>query len=130
MQTYKIVGLLLRIGVAFAFIYPAFSALINPSAWIGFFPLFVINLFPFDTIILLHLFGAVEVSIALWILSGKNIFWPSILAGVMLLLIIIFNFSQMDVIFRDIPILLMIIILALLSRQHFPRQDAPEAQPN
>lgn len=108
----KKIDWILRIGVAFAFLYPPISALANPFAWIGYFPLFVTNIFP-DAILLLYIFGAVEVVIGLWILSGKKIFIPSALAVVMLASIIIFNFSQMDVLFRDIPILLMAVALAI-----------------
>lgn len=111
----KNIDLLLRIGVAFAFLYPPISALVNPFAWVGYFPLFVTNLFP-NAILLLHLFGGVEVIIGLWILSGKNIFVPSVLAAVLLAGIIVFNLSQMDVLFRDIPILLMAVALALSRR--------------
>ena len=69
MNTDKKIDLLLRIGVAFAFLYPPISALFNPFAWIGYFPFFLTNLFS-DPIVLLHFFGVVEVIVGLWILSG------------------------------------------------------------
>jgi len=104
---------LLRIGVAFAFIYPAISAWINPFSWIGYFPAFLLALAEPHSIVLLHVFGAIEIAIALWILFGRNILIPSALAAFMLFGIVAFNFSQMDVLFRDIPIFLMALILAL-----------------
>ena len=107
---------LLRIAVAFAFLYPPISALVNPFAWIGYFPLFITNIFP-NAIILLHIFGVVEVVIGLWILSGKHIFIPSALAVFILFGIIVFNFSQMDILFRDVSILLMAVALMISSRQ-------------
>ena len=107
--------LFLRVGVAFAFIYPAVSAYFNPLSWVGFFPAFVLNIFPNDTF-LLQMFGISEIIIALWILSGKKIFIPSILATVYLLLIVAFNGQIFDVVFRDIPIALM--ALALLFHAH------------
>ncbi|MBI2618145.1 hypothetical protein HYW58_01710 [Candidatus Kaiserbacteria bacterium] len=115
----KRIDFLLRIGVAFAFLYPPISALVNPFAWVGYFPLFVTNLFP-NAILLLHTFGVIEVVIALWILSGKNIFIPSVLAVAMLVGIIVFNLSQMDVLFRDIPIILMAVALALTHFKKSP----------
>ena len=115
----KTVDLLLRIGVSFAFIYPAISALFNPYAWIGYFPLFLTNLVPFDVFILLNIFGVVEIIIGLWILSGKKIFIPSTIAVAMLAGIVIFNLSQIDVLFRDIPIILMAIVLAII---HYPQK--------
>lgn len=110
------VEFLLRIGIALAFIYPPVSALFNPYSWVGYFPVFVSNR-GFDMIVLLHIFGAVEMLIALWILFGKRIFIPSAIASFILAAIVVFNLNQMDVLFRDISILLMSIALALLHRK-------------
>ncbi len=112
------VSLILRIGLAFAFLYPAISALFNPFAWIGYFPEFTHTIVPNDTI-LLSLFGFIEVIIGFWILSGKHIFYPSVAAAVLLFLIVAFNFPQMDVVFRDISIFAMAVALAIL---HYPKQ--------
>jgi len=110
------VEILLRIAVAFAFIYPAVAAVFDPFSWIGFFPLFLRDLFPSD-MLLLHLFGITEVAIALWILVGKRIFIPSALASIYLVVIILFNLSLFDIIFRDVSILLAALALAILHRQ-------------
>jgi uncharacterized membrane protein YphA (DoxX/SURF4 family) len=107
------IELLLRIGVAFSFIYPPISAFFNPYSWVGYIPQFAAVL-PIETVALLHIFGIGELIIGAWILFGKKIFIPSILASVFLALIIGFNWTQMDVLFRDIPILLMALCLALL----------------
>lgn len=115
----KKVDSLLRIGVAFTFIYPPISALFNPFAWIGYFPAFALGIIP--DLVLLHLFGAVEIVIGLWILSGRNIFIPSAFATVMLITIVIFNISQMDIVFRDLSIAAMSLALAL---KHYPKQYA------
>ena len=109
----NIVHVLLRIGVAFAFIYPAVAAFFDPLSWIGFFPAFMRDLFGSETL-LLSLFGLTEIALALWILVGRRIFIPSVIASVYLFLIIVFNLSLLDIIFRDIPILLMAIALALI----------------
>ena len=105
--------LLLRIGVAFAFIYPAVSAYFEPLSWIGFFPEFFRDTFISETL-LLHLFGISEIAIALWILIGRNILIPSVLAALYLFLIVVFNLSSLDILFRDIPIMLMAVALAVL----------------
>jgi uncharacterized membrane protein YphA (DoxX/SURF4 family) len=115
----KNVSLILRIGLAFAFLYPAISAIFNPFAWIGYFPQFAHTLIPNDTL-LLHLFGAVETIIGLWLLSGKKVFYPSAVAAIMLFFIVVFNLPQMDVVFRDISILAMAIALMVLHR---PNRD-------
>ena len=105
------IDLLLRVGVAFAFVYPAISAFFNPLAWVGYFPVFVGDIIPIE--IALLIFGVVEIVIAVWILFGKNIFVPSLIATVLLLAIVVVNWSQMNVVFRDIPIALMSLALAL-----------------
>ncbi|MCE9541883.1 hypothetical protein K8R03_05005 [Candidatus Kaiserbacteria bacterium] len=95
-------NIILRVGVAFAFLYPPIDALANPYSWIGYFPPFMHGYIS-DTV-LLHSFGALEVVIALWILSGWRIFWPSLLATLMLLSIVIFDFNDFEVLFRDLSI--------------------------
>jgi len=117
MREEGIAKLLLRIGVAFAFIYPAVSAYFEPLSWIGFFPGFLRDVFPSETL-LLHLFGISEVVIALWILIGRNIFIPSALGAIYLFGIVIFNLPSLDIVFRDISIMLMAVVLAVL---HYTR---------
>ena len=108
--------LLLRLGVAFAFLYPAIDAWFVPNSWIGYFPGFLLTLFKGNELVLLHAFGATGISIALWILSGKKIFIPSVLATLYLAAIVMLNFSQMEVIFRDVAIGMASAALALMSR--------------
>ena len=107
---------ILRAGLAFAFLYPAVSAWFNPFAWIGYFPPFLLTAANGYEPILLHAFGGTEILIALWVLFGRNVFWPSILAAGYLLGIVAFNLNQMDVIFRDISILAIAIVLARMHR--------------
>src|SRR3989344_579585 len=114
----RVVSLLFRIGVAFAFLYPPISALLNPAAWVGYFPPSFLDLFSGQELFLLHSFGIFEVLIALWILSGKKIFVPSAVATLSLLAIVAFNFSQIDVVFRDLSIAA---AAAALAVQNYPR---------
>ncbi|MSR70473.1 hypothetical protein EXS62_00290 [Candidatus Kaiserbacteria bacterium] len=114
--------LFLRVGVAFAFLYPPLSAIFgDPYTWLGYFPqsvrglaLSLSNGFV-DDLLLLHAFGVVEILIALWILSGYKIFLPALGATVLLLAIVVFNFSQMDVVFRDLSIAAAALSLALIN---------------
>ncbi len=108
---------ILRIGLAFSFIYPPISAFINPYAWVGYFPTFIIQIIPIDSLILLHIFGVFELGIAVWILFGKKILIPSVVALVSLFLIVACNFTQMDILFRDIPIMLMALLLCILNKK-------------
>jgi len=65
--------------------------------------------------ILLPAFSIFEIILALWILWGKYLFYSSLLASVSLLGIIFFNLGQMDIIFRDISILLTAVSLSVYS---------------
>ena len=107
--------LTLRIALAFSLLYPALRAVQNPSAWIGYFPPFVLNgaaTLGISPTVLLHAFGFIEVVLALWILSGKKILIPALSAAAMLAGIIICNLAQFDILFRDISILIIALVLA------------------
>ncbi len=112
-KTGSLEQLLLRCGVAFAFIYPAVSAVFDPFSWIGYFPQFMLGIVP--DAVLLHAFGFSEILIGIWILLGWRILIPSLLASLYLTLIVILNFNQMDVIFRDISILFMSLALVVIA---------------
>ena len=107
----QVVHLLLRISVAFAFLYPPITALIEPYTWLGYIP----DLFRLGTdgVVILHLFGIVEVLLALWILSGWRIVYPSLAAAAMLLAIVVFNPAEFPIVFRDISIALVALVLVL-----------------
>jgi uncharacterized membrane protein YphA (DoxX/SURF4 family) len=113
----KLADLILRIGTAFAFLYPAINAYSNPYTWIGYFPKFTQGILP--DMVLLHSFGVIEIIIALFILFGKNVFWSAVIASLMLAGIIIFNFRDFEILFRDVAILAMTISLAIT---HAPKK--------
>jgi hypothetical protein len=103
---------LVRLAIAFAFFYPAVKIHINPDAWLGYFPPFVESL-GIPQAIIVSIFTLLHIAVALWILFGKRIFIPSILASIFLLGVIVFNLSQMDILFRDVSLLLVTLALAL-----------------
>ena len=106
----RLTNLLLRSGIAFAFLYPAINAFFDPYSWLGYFPKFMHGILP--DMVLLHSFGAIEITIALWILSGKNIFWPSTVATLMLVAITLLNLQDFQIVFRDVSIAFMTVALA------------------
>jgi hypothetical protein len=111
--------LLLRLAVAFSFAYPAIAALIDPDSWIGYFPAFIPT-----SIILLHVFGALEIAIAIWIVFGTRIVIPCVLAALILIAIVVFNAAQFDILFRDVSIALAALALALVNaRKHRALQE-------
>lgn len=102
----------LRAAIAFAFLYPPIAAVFDPLSWEGYFPAFV-HAFPVPIIVTLHVFGILEVVIALWILSGWRIRLPALAAAALLFAIVAFNFSQLDVLFRDLSIAAIALTLVL-----------------
>ncbi|MBI3074975.1 MAG: hypothetical protein HYY92_02040 [Parcubacteria group bacterium] len=105
---------LLRAGLAFSFAYAAVGAFLNSSAWIGFFPPFLLALFP-ETLLLVG-FGAGELALAVWLLSGVRTRPAALIATVALAGIALFNLSQMDIVFRDFALALAALALAELSK--------------
>ncbi len=116
--------LALRVGVAFAFLYPPIAALFDPISWAAYFPQFF-HALPISITLILHSFGVLEAILALWILSGWNIRPPAIAATVLLVSIVAFNLNQMDVVFRDLSIAAMALALALWPRV----ASVPTSQP-
>ncbi|MEK9176672.1 MAG: hypothetical protein AAB923_00060 [Patescibacteria group bacterium] len=111
--------LILRVGLAFAFLYTPLNALWNPYSWIGYLPSFMRGFAP--DLVVLHAFGFLEAVIALWLLSGKRIFFPSLAAAVILVAIVLLNLSNFEVVFRDLSIAAIAIALAVT---HAPRSSA------
>lgn len=108
---------LLRLAVASAYLYPPLAAIFDPYSWIGYFPPFLLNAAGGYDLVLLHVFGGIEFLLALWILLGKRIFVPSVLAALGLIGIVLFNLPQFDVLFRDVSIALAACALALMHRK-------------
>ena len=125
MNREKVADWLLRIGVALTFLYPPLSAFADPYTWLGYVPHFARGFVP--DLVFLHSFGAIEVVIALWILSGKKIFWPSVLATLMLGAIVVFNSSDFQLLFRDVAIACMSAALAVLHLPSSRREESRNA---
>jgi len=100
--------------LAFSFLFPAINAFFDPYSWIGYFPAFMRGFVP--DLVLLHSFGVIEIVIALWILSGWKIFWPSLAALLVLLTIVFFDFGDFQVIFRDVSIASIALALVIKNR--------------
>ncbi len=113
----RIVWFLLRFGVAFTFLFAAISAFVNPSPWLSYFPSFLRTMMSDAT--LLYMWGGAEIVIGVWILSGKKIFIPSIMAAGLMLGIFIFDFGSIKVIFRNVCILSTSIALAIITNPHY-----------
>lgn len=110
----RLASLLLRLGLAFSFLYAAIAAFFDPFSWIGFFPSFAHAIIPNDTL-LLSMFGLIETAVALWLLSGKRTLLPSIAASLLLVGIVVFNRNSMDILFRDVALVFMALALAVMN---------------
>lgn len=113
---------LLRIGLAFSFLYPAIDAFFDPTTWLGYFPTFATDLFhlvaipmKWSDVVLLHSFGVFEIVLAAWVLFGRRVRIPSLVMAVMLFAIVGFNLdaSNFSVLFRDVSIAFAALALAL-----------------
>jgi uncharacterized membrane protein YphA (DoxX/SURF4 family) len=115
---------LLRIAVAFAFLYPPIDALFEPAAWLGYFPSFITNAFhtiaiplKLSDVVLLHGFGLLEVALAVWVLVGRRIRIPALIMAALLFVIVGFNLdpSNFSVLFRDVSIAFAALALAFYT---------------
>ncbi len=111
----KLVAVITRIGLAFVFLYAAISALIDPIAWVGYFPVWLRHLMPGNTLTIV--FSSYQIFLALWLAFSKKTLYPSLLAAFTLLCIISANIKAFDIVFRDVEIFLSALALAALSRK-------------
>lgn len=109
--------IVLRVGLAFAFLYAATSAFRDPQAWIGFFPPFLRTAIPQD--LLLRGFELSHVVLALWLLSGKKGASAALVSSCAFAGIVIFNVSQLDILFRDISLFSAAVALYYLNSRRF-----------
>lgn len=105
-------SLLLRASVAFAFLYAALDALVEPDAWLDYLPQTLTRIAPATAE--LQIFAGLEIILALWILSGKKIFYASLLAALILVIIVLFNMLEFQLLFRDLSIAAAAFALAAL----------------
>ncbi|MBI2146736.1 hypothetical protein HYU22_05345 [Candidatus Woesearchaeota archaeon] len=103
----------LRLAIAVPFLYAAIAALLQPEAWIGFIPGWVQAFIPAN--LLLPGFSIYEIVLSLWLLSGKKVVYSASVAAVTLALITITNLTVLDIVFRDIGLILAAVALAVLS---------------
>ena len=113
----KISSWLLRVGIAFAFLYAGISAYIEPINWIGFLPLWLQDSSPIPADTMLTIFLILEIILGLWILSGWKTFYSCIVSALVILLITVSNPYQFIILFRDVVIFFSSLALAILNRQ-------------
>ena len=111
--------MLLRVALAFVFLYASASSFIAPQDWVGYFPAFMRDIIPAS--LLLIGFSAFELFLALWLLSGLYARYAALLAAAMLGGIVVVNPTLLLITFRDIG--LMVAALALFAEESKPTSD-------
>ena len=109
--------LILRLGIAFTLLYAALGSTLEPINWIGFFPAFLFQ-FGIPEGLLLGAFSLFEVALGLWLLWGKKVMYPALLAAFAFGGIALFNLGAMDIVFRDIGLFFAALALARLAIKH------------
>ncbi len=108
------VSFYLRAGLALVFFYAGIASLLDPISWVGFVPIFLKTIFGGFFLII---FSVYEIVLGFWLLSGKKVFYSSLLSVLTMALIIIVNITVLDVVFRDIAILFMALALIALNKK-------------
>jgi hypothetical protein len=104
--------LLLRVGIAFVFVYAALSSYITPSAWLGFIPSFVPSGLAKPS---LDLFSIVQVGLAAWLVSGLYLRYAALASALTITALTLTNLSSLVVTFRDVGLALAAFALAALA---------------
>jgi uncharacterized membrane protein YphA (DoxX/SURF4 family) len=107
------VSLILRIALAFVFLYAAVSSFVSPDDWIGYMPRFMRGIVPDQ--MLLGGFSLFEIVLSVWLLSGLYAKYAALLAAAMLAGIVVLNPALLPITFRDIG--LFIAALALYAEE-------------
>jgi hypothetical protein len=104
---------LLRLGLAFVFVYAAVSSFRHPLEWVGYLPSLVTNHVAATTA--LKGFSVVELALAAWLVVGICGRYAALLAMLMFAGIVAFNPSQLIITFRDVGLAAAALALALLT---------------
>lgn len=110
MKQQTLVGYFLRLSIATVFLYAAVGAYLQPYNWIGFIPQVAEKIAPAQT--LLTGFSLFQLFLAVWVLTGWKQLFSALVASVTLLAIIVANWGDLTVLFRDFAIFFASLALA------------------
>jgi len=103
------VSLILRIALAFVFLYASISSFVSPSDWIGYMPKFMRGIVPDQ--LLLAGFSIYELGLALWLLSGLYAKYAALLTAATLAGIVALNPALLPITFRDVGLMIAAVAL-------------------
>jgi len=109
----ELAKIILRLGLAFVFVYAAISSLKTPDAWLYFVPHFITHIVSAD--LFLKLFSIFQLLLATALLLGKYVRYAAILAALSLAGLVVFNTGALLITFRDVGLAAMAVGLALLE---------------
>lgn len=115
MKNQTLVIWLLKLGLAFVFLYAAYGSLTAPQDWIGFFPAQLKQILPDNQILLF--FSAYEVILGVWLITPFKNFYSATLASLTLAGIVITNLDSMYIVFRDVGLLTAALALTLATKE-------------
>lgn len=104
----------LRLGLAFVFLYAGISSLMHPLIWVGFLPTFLTKAITATTLI--KIFAVYELALAVWLLSGKLLKYSALLCALTLAGIVTTNFGQLVTTFRDVGLTAMALALFFVEK--------------
>lgn len=114
MQNAKLPMIFLRVGLAFVFIYAAVAMSFSPSKYVFYFPDFIRQLSPSDSL-LIHSFSVFEILLSAWLLSGIQVFFSAYISALVLIGIVVFNLDEFNILFRNVAIIMGALSLMTLS---------------
>jgi hypothetical protein len=106
---------LIRLSLAFVFLYAGLASLMRPNDWIGYIPSYLPQIFPKSTELIL--FSGFEIALSGWLLTGWKLFYSSLLSTLVLIGITILNLSLFDVTFRDVALAGVSLALTLSAKK-------------
>src|SRR3989344_5086023 len=110
---HHLTSFILRVALAVPLLFAAIDATLQPQAWVGFIPLFLRNIFP--EALLLGAHALLDFTLAVWLLSGWKTKEAAIFSGLNLFTIIVVNITVLEIVFRDVGLLLAAVALGALQ---------------
>lgn len=110
-------ALLIRLGLAFTFLYAGVKGIVQPDRWIGFLPQQVDLVPVVSSEQILLFFSVAEIVLAVWLLAGVGTRWAGFTAFLFLLGVTLPNLAQMDIVFRDVGLAACALALVVPGRR-------------
>ena len=106
-------SLLLRVGLAFVFLYAGIASLQQPLEWEGYVPHVVSSMLGITNGLRVIAIG--EIILGMWLLTGKYAKYAAAVSALMFAGIILVNLNQLLITFRDIGLLFAALALYFLE---------------